>query len=182
MRFTCAVQKQATSHTCSDNDQRWKQFKGTHAEKWQPNIKTALHIEALPPPKKTYNNDKSKTTTKNKTKKQKGKRKKPATLWKQWALPSSCWARKRRAAISAKVTPPRKNTSVSFCSPELDWEDEMELPETQNTRTHWSKHALFPWSYKRILLPVPVYTLTVSINTNTLPPISKHLLVSKHTL
>lgn len=54
MRFTCAVQKQATSHTCSDNDQRWKQFKGTHAEKWQSNIKTALHIEALPPPKKIY--------------------------------------------------------------------------------------------------------------------------------
>lgn len=102
-------------------------------------------------------------------------------LWKQWALPSSCWARKRRAAISAKVTPPRKNTSVSFCSPELDWEDETELPEAQNTHTHWSKHALLPWSYQWALLPVPVYTLTLSINTNTLPPISKHLLVSKHT-
>jgi len=32
-----------------------------------------LHIEALPPPKKTYNNDKSKTTTKNKTKTRKKK-------------------------------------------------------------------------------------------------------------
>lgn len=47
--------------------------------------------------------------------------------------PSSCWARNRSAAISAYVTPPRKNTSVTFWSAILDWEEVMEVPVVQIT-------------------------------------------------
>jgi hypothetical protein len=35
--------------------------------------------------------------------------------------PSSSCERNRRAEISANVTPPRKKTRVTFCSPILEW-------------------------------------------------------------
>ncbi len=43
-------------------------------------------------------------------------------------LPSSACDRNLRAEISANVTPPKKKTRVTFCSPVPEWVEVMELP------------------------------------------------------